>query len=440
MRRLLLASLAAAPLLLAPAVGAAVPSSAPTGPAGPVLPAASMSVSTAPDPALVAEALAEALADPALGGSVGAVVVDVATGAVLFDQEGDVARSTASNEKVFTAASVLQALGPESRITTTVTWDAASSTLTIVGAGDPTLASVAAEGSSLADLADQVTTAVPAGTEVSLRYDTSLFSGPALAPGWEPDYPALGVAAPVSALLVDRARVPGTDQREDDPALAAASAFAAMVSERGLSVDGPQPGTSVGQVVAETESVPIAVMVENMLTESDNDMAESLAHLAGAELTGTGSFESGAEATANALKVMGVDTTGLVSVDGSGLSYEDKSAPATLASVIATFASLSVDDTTAAWSWPVIPGFPVAGLTGTLADRFLAPDSEAGAGVVRAKTGTLIGVSTLAGTAVNADGRLLVFAFMADQTTDVELSRAALDRAAAALVSCACSS
>ena len=73
-----------------------------------------------------------------------------------------------------------------------------------------------------------------------------------------------------------------------DPALAAATLFAALLDERGLSIDGPQPGSAVGSVIAETESVPLATMVETMLTESDNDMAEQLAHLAGAELTGVG--------------------------------------------------------------------------------------------------------------------------------------------------------
>ena len=439
MRRLLRAAAAAFALLLVPPVAAA-PAGAPVGPAGAVLPPATSSAATTPLPARIEEVLAEPLSDPSLGGSVGAIVIDVATGDVVYDLEGDAPRSTASNEKIFTAASVLQALGPEARLTTTVTWEPTASVLTIVGAGDPTLASVAAEGSSLGALADQVMEAVPAGAAVTLHYDASLFSGPDTAPGWDANYPALGIAAPVSALLVDRARVPGSTAREADPALAAATAFAAMLAERGLAVDGPQPGTAIGDVVASTESVPIAEMVETMLTESDNDMAESLAHLAGAELTGTGSFESGGEATAIAIKSMGVPTEGLVSVDGSGLSYEDQAAPITLASVLTQFASGVPDDSTSAWSWPLIPGLPVAGLTGTLNDRFVDADSLAGAGVVRAKTGTLIGVSTLAGTAVNADGRLLVFAFMADQTTDVEASRAALDRAASALVSCACSS
>lgn len=407
----------------------------PSGPAGPVLPAANAAAATAPLPASVAGALEEPLSASALGSSVGAVVIDVATGEVVFDQDGAQAKSTASNEKVFTGVSVLSTFGPDHRIITTVTFDRATSALTIVGAGDPTLASVAAEGSSLADLADQVAEQVPGATPITLRYDTSLFSGPAIAPGWDPSYPELGIAAPVSALIVDRARVPGVDTRESDPALAAATVFAGLLAERGLTVDGPEPGSALGSVIAETESVPLATMVETMLTESDNDMAEQLAHLAGAELTGTGSFESGALATKSALEALGVTTVGLVSADGSGLSYEDRASPLTLASVVAAVAG----ETSPSWSWPIITGLPIAGLTGTLNDRFFDADSATGAGVVRAKTGTLAGVTTLAGTVIDADGRLLVFAFMSDESGDVYAARAALDSAAAALAVCSCS-
>jgi D-alanyl-D-alanine carboxypeptidase/D-alanyl-D-alanine-endopeptidase (penicillin-binding protein 4) len=175
-------------------------------------------------------------------------------------------------------------------------------------------------------------------------------------------------------------------------------------------------------------------MVETMLTESDNDMSEILSHLAGAELTGAGSFASSAAATLATLQSMGVPVSGVEFVDGSGLSYEDAASPLTLASAIAA----SSGATAPSWTWPVVLGLPVAGLTGTLADRFTGSDTRAAAGFVRAKTGTLIGVSTLAGTVVDADGRLLAFAFMSNETTDIDSSRAALDRAAAALAACGC--
>jgi serine-type D-Ala-D-Ala carboxypeptidase/endopeptidase (penicillin-binding protein 4) len=68
----------------------------------------------------------------------------------------------------------------------------------------------------------------------------------------------------------------------------------------------------------------------------------------------------------------------------------------------------------------------------------VGPDTRSAAGFVRAKTGTLIGVATLAGTVVDRDSRLLAFAFMSDGTSDTDAARAALDRAATALAACGC--
>jgi D-alanyl-D-alanine carboxypeptidase/D-alanyl-D-alanine-endopeptidase (penicillin-binding protein 4) len=84
-------------------------------------------------------------------------------------------------------------------------------------------------------------------------------------------------------------------------------------------------------------------------------------------------------------------------------------------------------------------GLPVAGYSGTLVHRFTDRATQAGAGVVRAKTGTLMGVNTLAGVTIDVDGRLLAFAFMADHRTPALGSAAELvDRAASTLASCGC--
>lgn len=411
---------------------AILPAAAPVGPAGDVLPPLS-DAGPRPNADAVAAALEGPLSDPALGGSVGAVVIDVATGTVVYAQDAATPRSAASTQKVLTAVAVLDALGPEHRIATTASWDPATSTITLVGAGDPSLSSVAAEGSSLAALVDEVAANVPPGA-VSLVYDTTLFDGPELAPSWPSSYPAAGVAAPVTALIVDRARIAGSEQREEDPALIAAQMFAGMLAERGFTVNDVRPGLTSGQVVASTESFPLAAIVAQMLTDSDNDASEMLAHLAGAARTGTGSFQTGAQATLATLDALGLDTAGMDVVDGSGLSYEDTVSPQLMASLLALLA----DESSPEWGWPVVLGLPVAGLTGTLDDRFLTADTFVGAGRVRAKTGTLDGVAALSGTVVDADGQLLVFALMSDAATDVYAARDALDRAAASLAACGC--
>jgi D-alanyl-D-alanine carboxypeptidase/D-alanyl-D-alanine-endopeptidase (penicillin-binding protein 4) len=85
----------------------------------------------------------------------------------------------------------------------------------------------------------------------------------------------------------------------------------------------------------------------------------------------------------------------------------------------------------------MLSGLPVAGGDGTLDDRFTGGESASGRGFVRAKTGTLTGVSALAGVVTDADGRLLTFALMANGTSPAE-SRPQLDSLAAALRECGC--
>ena len=66
---------------------------------------------------------------------------------------------------------------------------------------------------------------------------------------------------------------------------------------------------------------------------------------------------------------------------------------------------------------PLLTGLPVAGASGTLADRFGTDRERSGLGVVRAKTGTLTGASSLSGTVVDADGRQLGFVLLADRVS-----------------------
>lgn len=410
------------------------------GPAGPVLPVVDSATTTPPDPDILAGLLDGPVS--ALGPEVGAVVFDPATGVLLYDRAGDTPRTPGSVVKILTAVSVLQAVGPSTRLVTTAHWDPVTATLVLVGAGDPTLASMSGEGSSLAALADSVLAAgdgPEVGASIRLTFDTSLFDGPTLAVGWSPDYPATGVAAPVSPLVVDSARIPGGEVRQPDPALAAAEVFADLLRQRGLAVDVPQFGrVGSARQIAATESVPLAAIVQRMLTESDNDYAEILAHLAGAVRFGVGSFDTGAQATYAALTGMGISTTGITLFDGSGLSVDNRVAARTFAEVLSALSRPSASGQSGGWGWPVLGGLAVAGVTGTLADRFYTESTYAGAGVVHAKTGTLTGVSALAGTVVDRDGRLLVFSFVSNSALDVVDARVLLDQAAAILALCGC--
>jgi D-alanyl-D-alanine carboxypeptidase/D-alanyl-D-alanine-endopeptidase (penicillin-binding protein 4) len=89
---------------------------------------------------------------------------------------------------------------------------------------------------------------------------------------------------------------------------------------------------------------------------------------------------------------------------------------------------------------PLLADLPVAGFSGTLSGRYTKGSARAAAGLLRAKTGTLTGVSTLAGYVVDTDGRLLLFAVMADRVpaTGTLDARQAVDRIGTALAGCGC--
>lgn len=227
----------------------------------------------------------------------------------------------------------------------------------------------------------------------------------------------------------------------------------------GASGTGTEPPTagqaadSPGEVVASVDSPPMSVLVGHMLRISDDDLAEALGRIAALAAGRPGSFEGVSQTL---LAVLGGPSAGRLH-DASGLSREDALAPGAVTRLLERVATPSSDapsetpggspsPTPSAGGTAVRPlspevraafvdGLPVAGFTGTLGSRFAAGD---GAGAVRAKTGTLTGVSALAGQVVDADGRLLVFAVLSDTVTDTLQARSALDRVAAALAGCGC--
>jgi len=125
---------------------------------------------------------------------------------------------------------------------------------------------------------------------------------------------------------------------------------------------------------------------------------------------------------------LGLDPAGDRLMDGSGLSPKDKLSAALLAGLVRVAASDQHPEL-----HPLFAGLPVGGYDGTLDKRYRAGPTVAGAGTVRAKTGTLTGVSTLAGVVQTAGGRLVAFAFLADAVPSPRDAEGALDVAVTAL-------
>jgi D-alanyl-D-alanine carboxypeptidase/D-alanyl-D-alanine-endopeptidase (penicillin-binding protein 4) len=192
----------------------------------------------------------------------------------------------------------------------------------------------------------------------------------------------------------------------------------------------PASAIEVGRV----ESATVGDLVQRMLTESDDELAESLGHLVGGQALGQPTFAGGAKATVAALAALGLDTHGLTLADASGLSRRNRIPVRVLGDVLGDVV---------VGAHPVLgsiaPGLAVAGLTGTLADRFASAATRPGRGFVHAKTGTLTGVVGLAGTVLDADGRVLVFAMLDDDVRSIPSTRETIDVIASRLAGCGCS-
>ncbi len=405
----------------------AAPPAATWSPAPGVL-AAPATAGTAGEPA-VGDVLAPALGAAGLGGRVGVSVLNLSTGAPSYESAGADPHTPASTLKILTGAAALQALGSDHTFATRVVSGPDPSAVTLVGGGDPTLTADAdGAGTRLADLAASTAQALTeAGVAaVTLSYDASLFTGPAVDPDWTPSY-VPGVVSPTTALAAD------IMDRPADPPLDAAEEFAGLLADQGIAVDGDPVEAAAPADAAElaaVESAPLATVVEDILTSSDNDGAEVLARHVALASGAAGSSEAAGPAVVAALTELGLDASGATLLDGSGLARGSAVPAALITQTLALAAGPDHPDLRS-----VVTGLPVAAFTGTLADRF--GDSSA-AGLVRAKTGTLTGVSALAGVVVAADGVAYAFAVLADDVGNTTEARAALDAVAAALAGCGC--
>ncbi len=421
------------------------------------------------------------------GGTFTGVVQDAATGQVLFDRGGAESRVPASNMKLLTAAAAVRALGPDHRFSTRVVAGAETGSVVLTGGGDVLLGAGESSRDDVmghAGLATLARLTVKSLQEkgvkgpVQVRLDDSLFTGPALNPTWSPEDVAAGETAPLFPLALNSARYDPavtTGPRPQDAAMSAAEAFSAQLTAAGAAagltitpgvVRGKAPVaaepdaaeaadggmadgdaadgdaaagggaavTSPGQVLAEVQSATVRQQVDLMLQTSDNYLAEVLGRMAAVAAGQPGSNDGATATVYQQVKDLGIPTDGLRVADVSGLSLGNQVSAGQLSEIVRDITSGSEPSLRAA-----IGGFPVAGLTGTLGSRYTDASTEGGAGLVRAKTGTLNSVIALSGYVVDADGRLLVFSFIGNGLAPGAAgNKTALDRTATVLASCGC--
>jgi hypothetical protein len=283
---------------------------APAPSAASVLTGLGGSVGAGPSPTekALADVLGPLLGDAALGTERAAAVVDLATGKRLYGKGAGDALTPASTTKIATAVAALTAAGADHRIATRTVLEPDSRKVVLVGGGDPTLtARKDAQGNaSLRTLADRTARALKdrKTDEVTLSYDTSLYEGPDVHP--------IGLdntnVARVTALMADEGRLDdtssGTAKRTEDPAADAAKKFADLLKDRGIKTADPAPAkaTDRAKALAAVKSPPLSALVERMLTNSDNDIAEALARQTAVAAHEPASFKGGGAATRKQLK------------------------------------------------------------------------------------------------------------------------------------------
>lgn len=408
------------------------------------------------------------------GARAGVVVSDASTGEVLFSRNGDVLLNPASNVKLVTSAAALARLGPAYRFETEFLVDAASAgsssvkTLYVRGGGDPSLVTerlwgIAGELQHLG---------LRRIGEVVL--DESFFDGERLGPGYDQEEGDKSYLAPAGALslnwntiavhvspgdrrgqkarvevepasahveienrtstvskkgrrhvvvssvsaggkqrVVVSGRIPVGSRtqvvwrRVDDPALYLGHTLVRLLDHRGVKLTGKvRTGTAPqgARLVHVAESEPLAEIVRRLNKTSNNFVAEQVLKTLGAEAKGTpGSWPKGVEVVQDFLAEMGIPRGAYVMKNGSGLNDTNRFSARQLVTLLR-----------AMWSrFPLaaeyVASLPVAGRDGTIRWRMDGTEAQ---GRLRAKTGTLEGVTSLSGFVETAGKRTLAFAVL----------------------------
>jgi D-alanyl-D-alanine carboxypeptidase/D-alanyl-D-alanine-endopeptidase (penicillin-binding protein 4) len=373
-----------------------------------------------------------ALAGPATG----AYVYDLTTGTQLFALHDSVKRPPASVEKLFTSVAVLRLLGPSMRLHTFVfgtghlgpggVWHG---NLYLRGGGDPTFGDgefnriwLHGYGPTATQLADQLVSDGIRRVTGRVYGDASLFDSKTGPPssGYQPDIPDLG--GELGALTYDHgatdptpgmpgykaATGPGAAHRKA-PAPLSTGAFAARqlaVTLKQMNIDAtaaPHTRHTPGGArrLAIVSSPPLSVILRLMDVPSDDFIAEMLTKQLGARIVGHGTTTDGAVVIRSALLDYGLHPD---IVDGSGLSRSDLASPLEVVDLLRQLNGTSAGNVLDA-------ALPTVGVDGTV--QTIATGTPA-VGRCIAKTGTLDGVTNLAGYCHSRGHQLVAFALFVD--------------------------
>ena len=357
----------------------------------------------------------------ATGAGSSALVLDLDTGATIYASRADAWRVPASVNKLHTTAAALLRMGPDATLTTDVLAERPAvggvldGNLYLRGGGDFTFGSAQTR---------QLAAALADGGLVEVRGrvigDEALFDGRRGPPS--AGFRTSPWVGPLSALSYERGSSGASWPRfQARPALFAAQRFERALVRAGVAVRrharaGVAPASA--QLVLRQPSAPMSRLVAVVNQPSDNFGAEMLIKLLGARYAGRGSTAGGARVVTEAIRELGVRAR---VADGSGLSRANRTTAAQVVTLLREM-DASVD------AVEFTSSLAVAGRSGTLHRRMRG---TAAAGRCRGKTGTLTGISALAGYCSSSTGRV-AFAFLMNGV-DVAAARRRQDRMTATL-------
>jgi serine-type D-Ala-D-Ala carboxypeptidase/endopeptidase (penicillin-binding protein 4) len=409
--------------------------------------------------------LADSLFPPS---NVGIKVVSLTRGEPLYAMNDQMLFNPASNEKLITSATALTTLGASYVFSTRVFADTALRLILLRGEGDPLTSTT-----DIDSLARVTARLLPGKEPWHLAVDVSFFDDLSWGSGWawdeEPaDYgmfispltlnnntitvkvqPGYGAGAPplvtfdppTSYVILENTASTVSDSpsvkleisrkwRERSnivtvagqmrfkaqthtehlslwkPELYAGTVFADRLRSYGISVVPPVAIDTLRSTAYEV--VRLNHNMDTVLTflekVSDNLAAECvLKTIAARKIGGAGSAGSGITCVHQLLTRLGVDTTRVSVADGSGLSRYNLTSPST---IVRLLQAVYRDDE----SFPTLyHALPIAGIDGTIGSRM---KNTLAAGNLRAKTGSLSGVSALSGYVRTLDGEMLGFSIL----------------------------
>jgi D-alanyl-D-alanine carboxypeptidase/D-alanyl-D-alanine-endopeptidase (penicillin-binding protein 4) len=183
-----------------------------------------------------------------------------------------------------------------------------------------------------------------------------------------------------------------TDMRRlADGSLLAASVLRSALGDFGIELTGRvrAGNIDVSTLLAEHVSAPLADVCKISNKPSNNFVAEAIYKTLGGEIYGMpGTLAKGTRAVMDYLTSNGIKPGSYKIVNGSGLTHENRITPSDLSTLLRKiYYDMSVAP-------EFLSSLAIAGIDGTIRNRFLNTDAV---GLVRAKTGTLSGVSALSG-------------------------------------------